>query len=275
MHIDIIAEIGINHNGSIEKAKRLIDIASVAGCDYVKFQKRNPDICVPEDQKLKPKKVPWHKEPITYIDYKREIEFSGSEYEKLFSYAYEKGLIPFASIWDLDSAEFMIKLTNICKIPSAKITDLELLDFCNKTFKTNMISTGMSTEEEIVEAINILDPSVIFHTNSVYPSPIESLDLNYITWLKEAYPTKEIGYSNHYYGIVPIFSTIGMGVNFIEVHICEDHNDWGSDQSSSIEPNGLFKLVKGIRDLEKAFSIPKGSRTLLPGEEIKRKTLRN
>ena len=294
MHVPIIAEIGINHNGEMSLAKELIRIASVSGCNFVKFQKRNPDICVPEEKKNEMKVVPWENEPITYLQYKKDIEFNIEQYKELFDYAKELGLTPFASVWDIESAKEMSTLTHICKIPSAKINDLELLEYCHLNFQFSMMSTGMSTEPEIEIAVFILDPDVIFHTNSEYPSPIEDLNLLYIKHLKRKFGsytpmedltftpieflqrrknTRYIGYSNHFYGLTPCFASVALGAEFIEVHITKDHRMWGSDHSSSVEPTGLFKLVKGIRDLEEAL---KGDqlRTLYPGEIKKLKSLR-
>jgi N-acetylneuraminate synthase len=272
--VKIIAEAGLNHNGDIDKAKRLIDIASVAGCNYVKFQKRNPDLCVPEEQKNISKKVPWREEETTYLQYKKDIEFSIDEYQYLYNYALSRGMILFASIWDIESAEEMSKLTDIVKIPSALVTDLELLEFCSTKFDYKILSTGMSWESEIREAVKIFGPDVIMHTDSEYPSKVENLRLEYIKHLNKLYYSTEIGYSNHFYGLTPCFAAVALGATWIEVHICEDHRDWGTDQSSSVEPAGLIKLVRGIRDLELAL---KGDRFREPTEaELKkRKILKN
>ncbi len=271
--INIIAEIGINHNGSVDKAKRLIDIASVAGCDYVKFQKRDPDICVPDEQKNKSKRVPWRSDETTYLQYKKDIEFQNLEYNELIDYSFRKGLFLFSSVWDISSCKFMSKLTDTVKIPSAQITNIELLKKCKGLFKRRIMSTGMSTEKEIEKAVETLNPQVIMHTNSTYPCSVENLNLKYIEHLKEKFPEKEIGYSNHFFGLMPCFASVALGSKWVEVHICEDHRDWGSDQSSSVEPIGLFKLVRGIRDLEQSLK-GNNDRVIYKGEEEKRKTLR-
>lgn len=280
MSISVIAEIGINYaygdskDKFLDNAKRLIDIAAVAGCTHVKFQKRYPDICVPENQKDKLKTVPWKEDSITYLEYKKDIEFSFVEMKYLFDYAKTKGVIPFASVWDKVSAGQMAEITDIVKIPSASLTDWELLEYCSDKFEHKLISTGMSTEDEIVQAIETFNPTVIFHTNSTYPTPINDLNLGYIEYLKNHYPDKEIGYSNHYYGIIPMIATVALGIDWIEFHLTENHELWGSDQSASIEPNGAFKLVKGIRDLEKALAKGNCPRGVYPGEESKRESLR-
>lgn len=274
-HVNIVAEVGLNHSGDIEKAKRLIRIAGVAGCDYVKFQKREPDICVPEEKKLELKTVPWREGKTTYLQYKKDMEFSKEQYLELAEEAEKYNMELFASVWDIPSAEFMEDITGICKIPSAMITDIPLLEYCDKAFSYKIMSTGMSTQEEIQIAIDKLEPQVVMHTNSVYPTPVKDLNLGYINYLQKMYPDQfDVGFSSHYYGIVPCFAAVAMGASWIEVHVCEDHSDWGSDQSSSVEPAGLFKLVKGIRDLELALSKGNEERTLYPGEEKKRKDLR-
>ena len=273
--INIIAEIGINHNGNLDNVYKLIDIASAAGINFVKFQKRNPDICVPENQKNKEKIVPWREEPTTYLQYKKDIEFTFEDYDIINEYCSEKNIDWFASVWDEDSVDFMYDIgQQIVKIPSALLTNLSLLERAEYSFPFRILSTGMSTEEEIDKAVEVLNPQVIMHTNSTYPSPIEDLNFGYIEWLKEKYPKKEIGFSSHYYGIVPLMASVLLRVSWIEFHVTLDHSAWGSDQLSSIEPSGIFKAVKGVRDLEMALSKGYGPRKLLPGEDKKRKTLR-
>ena len=268
----IIAEIGINHNGSMDICKQLIDVASVAGCDFVKIQKRTPDLCIPENQKHKLRETPWGQ--MTYLEYKKKIEFNEEQIQELKNYTDTKGIVFFSSVWDIESAELMSKYTNIAKIASASITDIELCKYTRNKFKTLIISTGMSTEEEIKKCIHSCDPDVIMHTNSTYPSPIEELNLNYIQWLKNQWTNKEIGYSGHEYGLVTTFAAAALGVTWIERHITLNHNMWGSDHLSSLEPAGLFKLVKGIRDIEISTSSVSGPRLLTLSEESKRASLR-
>lgn len=269
--INIIAEIGINHNGSIDACKQLIDVAKVSGCDFVKFQKRTPELCVPLEQRDKVRSTPWG--DMKYIDYKHKIEFGKEEYAEIDAYCKQIGIKWFASVWDKPSVDFMKEFTNIAKIPSALITDIELLEYTRDNFDTLIISTGMSTEEEIQEAMSLSVPDVVMHTNSSYPSKNSELNLNYILHLKEKYPNSSVGYSGHEYGLVTTFATVPMGVEWIERHITLDRTMWGSDQMASIEPHGLIKLVKGIRDIESAMGI-KGERVLYPSELAKRKSLR-
>jgi N-acetylneuraminate synthase len=272
--VKIIAEIGINHNGSIELCKKMMTLAKHAGVDYVKIQKRTPELCVPEDQKNKPKITPWG--TMTYLEYKERIEFNEEQIIELFEYARNINLEFFASVWDIPSVDLMCKYTNVGKIPSALITDLKLCAYARKKFSYLMISTGMSTEEEIEKCVEICNPDVIMHTNSCYPAPYEELNLNYILWLKNKYPNKIIGYSGHEYGISTSMAVIPLILDgYIERHITISHEEWGSDQSSSIEiVPGLFKLVKASRDIEKAFKYPVGPRILFDNELKKKETLR-
>lgn len=267
----IIAEIGINHNGDLDITKKLIDVASIAGCDYVKFQKRNPDICVPEAQKSKPKSTPWGE--MTYLEYKYKTEFGAKEYDEINRYCDEKGIKWFASVWDKDSVDFMSNYGNITKIPSALITDKELTRYAREKFDQLIISTGMSTEQEIEECIANCNPDVIMHTNSTYPSPNNELNLDYITWLKEKYSNKDIGYSGHEFGLTTTVASTLLGATWIERHITLDRTMWGSDQMASVEPQGLIKLVKSIRDIESARG-GYGPRTVMGGELQKLQSLR-
>ena len=267
----IIAEIGINHNGDLNLAKRLIDAAVLSGCDYAKFQKRTPDLCVPEDQKNKYRETPWGN--IKYIDYKKKIEFEKDQYDELYDYIKDKPIEIFASAWDCLSVDFISRYTNIIKIGSACINDIELCKHARENSKILIISTGMSTEEEIQKCVEACDPDVIMHTNSTYPSPIEELNLNYINWLKQRWPNKEIGYSGHEYGLVTTFAAVAMGCTWVERHITLERTMWGSDQLASVEPQGMIKLVKGIQDVDKAMG-SFGPRQILEKEKLKRASLR-
>ena len=267
----IIAEIGINHNGDIEIAKRLIDTAIVAGCDYAKFQKRTPDICVPEAQKSKLRETPWG--TIPYIDYKKKIEFEKEEYDELYDYVKEKPIEIFTSVWDKPSVEFMKYYGGPMKIGSALITDLELCKYARDSTDLLIISTGMSTEKEIEDCVNACNPDVIMHTNSTYPSPARELNLDYISWLSKKWANKEIGYSGHEFGLVTTFAAVALGADWVERHLTLDRTMWGSYHLASVEPQGFIKLVKGIRDIEKARG-GNSPRICLGGELSKRNSLR-
>lgn len=266
----MIAEIGINHNGDIETAKKLIDVACVAGFDYVKFQKRTPSICVPEDQKEKPKSTPWGE--MTYLEYKEKIEFWTDEYNEIFRYSRERGIKAFASAWDIPAAEFMTEYSEIVKIPSAKITDIKLIKYCRENFGYLMISTGMSTEREIEAAFEAGRPDMLFHTNSCYPSPVNEINLDYISFLKAKYKLP-IGYSGHEWGLPITYAAVAYGIEWIERHITLDHSMWGSDQKASLDSVGCIKLVRSVRDIEKAMG-GCGERKLGESEKEKRKSLR-
>jgi len=271
--VKIISEIGINHNGSIELCKKLIMLSKVAGADYVKIQKRNPDVCVPEHQKVKRKNTPWGE--MSYLEYKYKVEFSEEQIKELCEYSKSMGIEFFASVWDVDSARLMAKYTTIAKLGSASITDTELCRVTRELFDYVIISTGMSTEEEVESAVLASQPDVIMHTNSTYPCPVEDLNLRYIEHLISKYGEKaEIGWSGHEYGLVTSFAAVAMGATWVERHVTLDRNMWGSDQKSSIEPSGLIKLVKGIRDIEKATQYAPGPRKQFPGESAKRDSLR-
>jgi len=268
----IIAEIGINHNGDMNIAKKLIDIAVVAGCDAVKFQKRNPDVCVPEHQKTVMRKTPWGE--MSYLDYKYRMEFDKSQYDEIDLYCKEKGIAWSASPWDLDSLEFLNQYDiPFIKIPSAMITNENLMKATAASGKRIIISTGMSTEEEIDQAVEWLKDTdlAILHCNSTYPAPLEDLNLSYIPILKEKYG-KEVGYSGHEFRLGTSVAAVYLGASIIERHITLDRNMWGSDHLSSIEPQGLIKLVRGVRELESAFGT--GEKVVTESEEKIKKKLR-
>jgi len=258
----IIGEIGINHQGDINIAKRLIDIAAAAGCDAVKFQKRNPEICVPDHQKLTPRK--WKGEDMTYLEYKYKIEFGKEEYDEIDKYCEQQGISWSASPWDIDSLNFLSQYDiPFLKLPSAMLTNDELLEECISTGKKIIFSTGMSTQEEINHAVEVINVSKskynnphkigLLHCNSTYPAPIEELNLSGIKTLIEMYPNFEIGYSGHEFRLGTSVAAIYLGASIIERHITLDRTMEGSDHMASIEPQGLFKLVSGIRELERAF----------------------
>lgn len=269
--IKLVGEIGINHNGDMENVKKLIDVASISGFQYVKFQKRNPEKCVPCDQKGKKKDTPWGE--MTYLEYKKKIELSKADYLRISAYCIEKNMKWFASVWDLDSARFMTEFSSIAKIPSALITDLELIKYCRNNFATLIISTGMSEESEIEKAVAIGKPDVLLHSIASYPTEVDDLNLNYIKWLKDKYPDIEIGYSGHESGISTTLVTIFAGVDWIERHITLDREMWGSDQASSVDPIGMFALVRDVRKIERSIGEYR-ERSILKSEKEKRRALR-
>ena len=268
-----IGEIGINHNGDMQICKKLIDAINACNWDCAKFQKRNPDICVPEHQKSVMRDTPWGK--MTYLEYKYRVEFGKKEYDEIDRYCKEKGIGWFASVWDTDSVNFMKQYTGIAKIPSALITDNNLCRYSRDNFDTILISTGMSDQREVDLAIHHSKPDVVFHTNSTYPSPVSELNLNYINWLKSDGNANnyKVGYSGHEYGLTTTFAAVALGATWIERHVTLDRTMWGSDHLASVEPAGMMKLIKGIRDIESSLG-SMGPREVLGSELSKRKSLR-
>jgi N-acetylneuraminate synthase len=246
-----IGEIGINHNGDMQICKKLIDAINACNRDCAKFQKRNPDVCVPEHQKNIMRDTPWGK--MTYLEYKYRVEFGNEEYKEIDRYSKEKPIDWTASVWDLDSLEFLMQSdVPFIKIPSALITNKELVEESTKTGKQMIISTGMSTLEEIDEAFNLVckygKPPVVMHTNSSYPTPRAELNLNLIPFYKERYNCV-IGYSGHEPDLEPTVVAVALGAKVIERHITLSHNLWGTDQKSSLEVTGMDTLRKRCIDV--------------------------
>jgi N-acetylneuraminate synthase len=269
--IQLVAEIGINHNGSMETAKKLIDIASFAGFDAVKFQKRTPEMCVPEHQKSQIRKTPWGE--MTYLEYRERIEFSLDQYVELADYACGRGVKFFASVWDMNSAKEMASIVDMVKIPSAKIIDEAMLRYCRDNFEVLIMSTGMSTEDEISLAIDTARPDIVLHSNASYPTAQEDVCLEYITWLNREYPGVRVGYSGHETGIETSMAAAAIGAEMIERHITLDKTMWGSDQAASIDPVEMILLVQGVRKIEIAMK-GDGPRELCEAEKAKRESLR-
>lgn len=250
----VIAEIGINHNGDLEVAKRLIQEAANAGCDAVKFQKRTPEVCTPREEWDRMRDTPWGR--MKYIDYRYKVEFDFSCYQVIDQYCKECGIGWFASCWDEESVDFMEQFeTPMYKAASASLTDIALLKKMKLTGKPLVLSTGMSTLDQIIQAIEQLglDNIMIAHSTSSYPCPLEELNLKMLNTLMEMYPDNIIGYSGHETGLATTLAAVAMGAAFIERHFTLDRAMWGSDQAASVEIEGMRRLVRDIRDIEKAF----------------------
>ena len=250
----VIAEIGINHNGSLDLAKKLIDAAVIAGCDAVKFQKRTPELCVPRDQWDLERDTPWGR--ITYIEYRHKVELGYHEFEEIDDYCKRKGIDWFASPWDELSFDFLESFNPVAyKIASASLTDDVLLKAIRKTGKPVILSTGMSTMEEVEEAVGLLGKEnlLIAQSTSAYPCQLEELNLRVIQTYKEKFPEVPIGYSGHETGLAPTLAAVVLGATFVERHITLDRAMWGTDQAASVEVQGMIKLVKNIRDIEKSL----------------------
>lgn len=249
----MIAEIGINHNGSLDIAKKLIDAAFACNWHCVKFQKRTPDLCVPEDQKSILKDTPWGR--ITYLEYKRKIEFGNKEYSYIDRYCKEKPFCWTASVWDIPSLEFILTYDiPFIKIASAKLTDYDLLKLASQSRKPVILSTGMSTIKEVDKAVEILEKYskgdyVLMHTNSAYPSSVKELNLRIIDYFKNRYKCI-VGYSGHEYVLEPSVIAASMGAKIIERHVTLDHNMWGSDHAASLEVHAMDMLYKRIREVD-------------------------
>lgn len=244
----IIAEIGINHNGSLELAKKLIDMAVKAGCDAVKFQKRTVDIVYTKEELAKERQSVFG---TTNGDLKRGLEFGFDEYSEIDKYCKEKGILWFASCWDENAVDFIDQFDVPCyKIASASLTDDNLLKHTKSKGKPILLSTGMSTMEEIRHAVDILgkDNLVIYHCTSTYPSNAEETNLGVIHALKDEFDCP-IGYSGHERGITPSVVAVAMGACSVERHITTDRTNWGSDQAASLEFTGLSHMIRDIRQL--------------------------
>ncbi|HOF27911.1 MAG TPA: N-acetylneuraminate synthase family protein [Anaerolineaceae bacterium] len=250
----IIGEIGINHNGDINVAKKLMEVARNVGADAVKFQKRTPELCVPEHQRNQMRDTPWGY--ITYLDYRYKVEFDEESYTEIDRFAREIGIDWFASSWDIPSLEIINRFNPPAhKIPSALLTDLELLRAYRATGKPLIVSTGMSTLNEIKAALEIIGEEnlILCHTTSSYPCPPEELNLRMIQTLRDMTSICPIGYSGHEVGLVPSAVAVALGACLIERHITLDRAMWGSDHSASVEPQGLASLVKYIRVTERSL----------------------
>lgn len=248
----IVAEIGINHNGDLDIAKRLIDVANFTGCDAVKFQKRIPEFCVPPEQQDRMRETPWGY--ITYLEYRSRMEFGLEEYREIDRYCREKGITWFASCWDEPSVDFMRQFDPPCyKIPSAALTNTALLKHFQKTGRPLILSTGMSTIDEIRSAVEVLgiDNLLIAHCTSTYPCPPKELNLKMIETLRNEFPCP-IGYSGHEVGLPTTIAAVALGVSYVERHVTLDRAMWGSDHAASVEPGGVERLVKYIRVVEEA-----------------------
>ena len=270
----IIAEIGINHNGSLNIAKKLIDVASVAGCDAVKFQKRNPDVCVPEHQKGVMRDTPWG--TMTYLDYKYKVEFEKKEYDEIDRYCKTQNIEWSASPWDLDSLKFLEQYNlPFIKMPSAMMTNENLMRAAARTGKRIIFSAGMSTLEETDKAVEWMKEEsanfALLHCNSAYPAPLEDLNLSCIKTLRDRYNC-EVGYSGHEFRLGTTVAAVYLGASILERHITLDRTMWGSDHLASVEPQGLIKLVRGVRELEVAYG--DGVKRVTDGELPSRKKLR-
>ena len=262
-----IAEIGINHNGDVKNALKLIESSKLAGCDAVKFQKRTPKIATPKTSWNIMRDTPWGK--MKYIDYKKKIEFGKKEYDIINKFCNKIGILWTASCWDVPSVKFIEKYNvKFHKVPSACITDIDLLKELKKTKKPIIISTGMSSEKQINKAVKTLSQKnlSILHCNSSYPAQNHQLNLNYIQKLKMKFKKSIIGYSGHEMNLSSSVAAVVLGAKIIERHITLDKSMWGTDQQASIEPIGFARLIRDVRNVESSLGKP--TKIIYPEEKI-------
>ena len=260
----VIGEIGINHNGDVDVAKQLIDVSADAGAQAVKFQKRTPHISTPQDMRHTIRQTPWGE--MTYLDYRYRVEFEREQYAEIAQHASSRGIDWFASPWDVPSVAFLEELGVSChKVASASVTDLELLAALRDTGKPIILSTGMSTLEEIDRAVEVLgtDQLVVLHATSTYPLPAEEANLRVIGVLQERYGVP-VGYSGHEPGLEISLAAVALGAVMVERHITLDRDMWGSDQAASLEPQQFVDLVRDLRTVERALG--DGNKRVMPGE---------
>ena len=268
----IIAEIGINHNGDMGIAKQMIDAAVHAGVDAVKFQKRTPELSTPPEQQKQMRDTPWGY--ISYLEYRYKVEFNEEQYGEIDRYCKGKNISWFASVWDEQAVDFMEKYdTPVYKIPSASLTDHKLLQYARKTGKPLVMSTGMSTMEEIKAGVEVAGTQdlVLTHCTSTYPCEPQELNLRMIQTLREEFPCP-IGYSGHEVGLVPPQVAVALGACMIERHLTLDRAMWGSDQAASVEPSGFERLVMYVRVSE--ASLGDGVKRVYESEKPSLKKLR-
>jgi N-acetylneuraminate synthase len=247
----IIAEIGINHNGELDTAKKMIDAAVHAGADAVKFQKRTPEVATPDELKDQMRETPWGY--ITYLDYRHKVEFDETQYREIDRYCREKKIDWMVSVWDEPSVDFMGQFdTPAFKIPSASLTDFDLIRKACATGKPLILSSGMSTLQQIKKGIEVAGEQnlVLMHCTSTYPCEPEELNLRMVDTLRREFPNIPIGYSGHEVGLVPTAVAVAFGACVVERHLTLDRAMWGSDQAASVEPAGFERLVKYIRVTE-------------------------
>jgi len=262
--VNVIAEIGINHNGDIDTCLEMIQAAKDSGADYVKFQKRDPDVCVPELQKNQSKSTPWGE--MTYLQYKHKIEFGLNDYNIIDKFCQHIGIGWFVSVWDHNSLKFMHEnfSNELTKIPSAKATELDLIKTAKELYKKVIVSTGMTTHNEIENICNLFKSAtdknklVLMHTVSSYPAELETLRMDTIDWMKEEHSGFSYGYSSHEQNVISASASVYKGIDWLERHFTLDKEMWGTDQGASSDPQDMSELVGTIRMLEKTLGVREG-----------------
>jgi len=273
MSMFIIAEVGINHNGDIDIAKKLIDVAVLAGADAVKFQKRTVDVVYTKEELDKPREHPFG---TTNRQLKERLEFSKAHYDEINRYCKEKGIFWSASAWDLKSQEFLRQYDlKFNKVASAMLTNMPLLQLIAEEGRHTFVSTGMSTYEEIDAAVAVFRkkncPFELMHTVSTYPCPDEDVNLLMIPKLRERYGVN-VGYSGHEGGLAISYAAAALGITSLERHITLNRAMFGTDQAASVEPTGFMQLCGAVRKIQ--ISLGDGVKKLSPAELAVRKKLR-
>ena len=254
MGVFIIAEIGINHNGDLSICKKLIDVAVEAGCDAVKFQKRDIEEVYTKEFLDSPRESVWGN---TQRAQKQGLEFDENSYKKIDDYCQSKKIAWFASAWDLNSQQFIRKFScKFNKVASAMLVHRDLLKLIAEEGKHTFISTGMSSLKDIDYAVELFTdakcPFELMHTVSTYPMDEREANLNVIKTLRDRYQCS-VGYSGHESGLAVSYAATAIGISSLERHITLDRAMYGSDQSASLEPSGLRQLVGGVRKIEAAM----------------------
>jgi N-acetylneuraminate synthase len=262
----VIAEIGINHNGSLDIARQLIEAAAINGCDAVKFQKRTVPLVYSQEELQRPRESPFG---VTHGDLKEGLEFGRHEYEAINALCEENNITWFASAWDYVSVDFLEEMHVPChKIASAMLTDLDWLAYVCDTNKPIILSTGMSTLEQIDAAMELVlehgNECLLMHCVATYPARDEHLNLRCLKTLRDRYAV-DVGYSGHERGLATTVAAVALGAVAVERHVTLDRSLWGSDQAASIEPQALYRLVRDIRAIEMAMG--DGVKRVLPEEE--------
>jgi len=268
----IVAEIGINHNGSLDTAKEMIRAAKETGADAVKFQKRTPELCVPENQRNMMRETPWGY--ISYMEYRERMEFGVKEYQEIDALCQELGIDWFASVWDEASVDFIENFSPVCyKMASASLTDHKLQQKVRKLGRPMIVSSGMSTSDQIQETIELIgqEDLILAHSTSSYPCDPQELNLKMIETLRKKFDCP-IGYSGHEVGLITSVVAVALGACMVERHFTLDRSMWGSDQSASVEPGGFRRLVKYIRVTEMA--VGDGKKRVYDSEQSSLKKLR-
>ena len=268
----IIGEVGINHNGSVDLAKKIILLAKESNFDAVKLQKRDLDVCIPDSHKNKIRETPWGE--MTYLNYKRKIEFNEKQFKEIKKFCKKINIDLFCSAFDIESLKFLRKFNfKYNKVPSALITNLEFLKAVAKQKKKTFISTGMCTMRDITKAVTIFKKYscsfILMHCVSEYPCPEEKLNLNMIKTLKKKFKC-EVGYSGHEPSLSPTLFAWSLGAEYIERHITNDRTNWGTDQSASLEGPGMGSLVTILKKAKNFYGNGVKKITLKEKEMLKK-----